>query len=446
MFNLVNTPTMKLKLFIVNSLLNTKKEISLLQQKLTQLVMALIKGSHQIFLIKIIVCLLFTGSLNHLNGQESKTEKPLKYSFQIPEDYLREAENIPDFWISTFKGVTKFLKKNVKKGKVEIIGKSVYGRPIHAVVYGKPRQGEGTTTFSGSLGFRDIRAYRGPDNEKTVYMAMAGIHGGEFEGMVGIINLISAIETGKDLRGKEWPEITNLRTKLDRIILIPIVNPDGRVRVPLRMEAYRDDDSSIAEYLNTGGKPDGTITGWPKIKEFIPMDFSLPGFPGGYPNGAGVNIQHDDFLGSIQPETQALLDLVKREKPDLILNMHTGAVRMRMDRPLCEPALTPAFDKLFTYVNSRWALEGFMNTKDPIIEANPKRAKQSSYNLDTALNLHCGALSVVVENPSHGFTEKNFERLTPDMIVDGQLFCYLESMRFVAETGGRSAWASGHKK
>ncbi len=82
---------------------------------------------------------------------------------------------------------------------------------------------------------------------------------------------------------------------------------------------------TVEEFLNTGGKPDGTITGWPQMKEFIPMDFKRPGFPGGYPNDAGVNIQHDDFLGKRQPETQALFNLTEKEKPDLIINMHTGA-------------------------------------------------------------------------------------------------------------------------
>ena len=33
------------------------------------------------------------------------------------------------------------------------------------------------------------------------------VHGGEFEGIVGMVNLISVIETGKDLRGREWPGI-----------------------------------------------------------------------------------------------------------------------------------------------------------------------------------------------------------------------------------------------
>ena len=143
---------------------------------------------------------------------------------------------------------------------------------------------------------------------------MAAVHGGEFEGIAGMVNLISVIETGKDLRGKEWPGITEAISELDRLILIPIANPDGRERIPLRMELYRDTIYTVPEYLNTGGTPDGTITGWPQIKEFIPMDLSKPGFPGGYPNDAGVNIQHDNFLGKKQPETQASIRSCRTRK------------------------------------------------------------------------------------------------------------------------------------
>jgi hypothetical protein len=369
------------------------------------------------------------------------------YTFEIPPDYLREPPEIPSFWISSYDDVYAFLDKTVKKGSMEIIGTSAGGRPIRAVFYGTPRQGKGTTTFSGSMGFGDMKAYRGPDHEKTVYMGMAAVHGGEFEGIVGMVNLINVIETGKDLRGKEWPGISDVVSKLNRIILIPVTNPDGRVRIPLRMETYRDTVYTVPEFLNTGGKPDGTITGWPQIKEFIPMDFSKPGFPGGYPNDAGVNIQHDDFLGKKQPETQALFDLTAREKPDLIINLHTGAVCMRMDRPLGEPALRPAFDTLFRYVHSELAVNGLQNTDDPEIEGNPSQASTGVYNLDGALNWHCGALSVVVESPSHAFSansrtrKRNIE--SPDNLLNAQLICHQQAMKFLAETGGRSKWLPG---
>ncbi len=328
----------------------------------------------------------------NLNGQTPAGTKPAIHKFQIPADYLKEAASIPAYWISAYDEVNAFLLKTVKKGKVEVIGTSAGGRPIRAVFYGKARQGKGTTTFSGSLGYGDMRAYRGPDHDKTVYMGMASVHGGEFEGIVGMVNLISVIETGKDLRGKEWPEITAVVAKVDRLILIPIVNPDGRVRIPLRMETFRDTDFTVAEFLNTGGNAEGKITGWPQIKEFIPMDFSKPGFPGGYPNDAGVNVQHDDFFGNRQPETQALLDLTGREKPDVIINLHTGAVYMRMDRPICEPALHPAFDTLFRYVHSELGRKGLQYSKDPQIAGDPALASTGVFNLDGAWNSHCGGL------------------------------------------------------
>jgi hypothetical protein len=388
------------------------------------------------------------GFLITAKGQNAGNRKKAAYTFQIPQDYLREREDIPAFWVSSVDEVNTFLKKNIHKGELQIIGTSAGGRPIYAVLYGKPRQGKGTSTFSGSLGFGDVRVYRGPDHEKTVYMGMSAVHGGEFEGIVGTVNLLSVIETGKDLRGKEWPGITAQVSKIDRLILVPIVNPDGRSRIPLRMEVYRDTSYIVTEYLNTGGKADGTLTGWPQVKEFIPADFSRPGFPGGYPNDAGVNIQHDDFFGKRQPETQALFDLAARERPDLIINMHTGAVHMLMHRSFCEPVLNPVFDSLFTYVQTGLALHGLQNTKDPKIEADVSRAPMGVYNLDAALNLHCGALSVVVESPSHGFSGRNDDGevalQTPDMLLNAQLVCHQEAMKFLVNSGGRSRWTSSH--
>ncbi len=374
-----------------------------------------------------------------------------KYKFDIPEDYLLEPEQIPGFWLTTVDHVSDFLTQNIHKGKVEVLGHSAGGRPIYAVMYGQPRQGNGTTTFSGSLGFGKVQAYRGPDHDKTVYLAMASVHGGEFEGIVGIINLLSVLETGKDIRGKDWPEIHSAMTKLNRIILIPIMNPDGRARIPLRMERFRGTSknaNAVHEYFNTGGNKDGTNIGWPQVKEYIPLDFSSVGFPGGYPNDAGVNIQHDDFLGTLQPETQALFDLVAREKPDLTLNMHTGApgfdYYIRLHRPVMEAVLVPVFDSLYKYVHSKLALEGLQGTMDPATETDPLNILKDKYNLDAALNLHCGSLSLLIEAPSHSFagTDRSGEPAiqTPEMILDAELVVFQETMKFLVETGGRSKW------
>jgi len=364
----------------------------------------------------------------------------------IPADYLHEARNIPEYWVSSLDGVNRFLDEQIHAGVLTTIGTTAGGRPIRAVFYGRARQGKGTTTFSGSLGFGDVRAYTGPDYERKVYLGMAGVHGGEFEGIVGIVNLLSVLETGKDLRGKLWPGITAATTSLDRLILIPIMNPDGRARVPLRMEQHRGRDETIPEYFNTGGWPNGKIIGWPQCKQFIPLDFSKTQFPGGYPNDNGVNIQHDDFFGRMQPETESLMQLTARERPDLILNMHTGAVFPLMHRPFAEPLLTPVFDELFRRVHTQLTAEGLQASKDPAKEGNPRRVDaMAPYNLDTALNLNSGALAVVIESPSHAAStaERGGQALlwTPDDLVNIQLICHQEAMKYLAEAGGRSRWA-----
>jgi hypothetical protein len=363
----------------------------------------------------------------------------------IPGDYLREAKHVPSFWKSTLEEVNRFLEQGVRSGTLITVGTTAGGRRIRATVYGKPRGEKGTTTFSGALGFGDVRAYLGPDAEKRVYMGMAGVHGGEFEGIVGMLNLLAVLETNKDLRGKAWPEISAAAKFLDRIIIVPVVNADGRARVPLRMGLHRGSDETIPEYFNTGGWPDGKLIGWPGVKQFIPLAFSRTQFPGGYPNDNGVNIQHDDFFGRRQPETQALLDLTARERPDLILNMHTGAVFPLMHRPFAEPAMTPVFEELFRRVQTGLAQGGLQETADPRREADPSRvADRSPYNLDSALNLHSGALSVVIESPSHAASTAKRDGkphfFSADELLDAQLICHQEAMKFLVATGGRSRW------
>ncbi len=372
-------------------------------------------------------------------------QQPTVYK-DIPPEYLVQAEVIPDFWVSTVEGAYSFLDHQVHKGVVRQYGTTAGGRPMRAVFYGTPRGPKGTTTFSGSLGFGDVRAYLGPDNSKKVYMTMGSVHGGEIEGIVGLVNLISVLETGKDLRGKPWPEITAAAAKLDRIILIPITNVDGRARVPYRMLRNWGPNDQVQEYFNTGGLKDGKLLGYPNCKQYIPLDFSTVVFPGGYPNDAGVNIQHDDFFGHPQPETRALLDLVARERPDLTLNMHTGGDFMSLSREFIEPSLTPAFEELFRRVHTALTLAKLQATDDVTREADPSRMKLAVYNLDTAINLNSGALAVLIESPSHAASPaKRYGQPfthTPDDILNAQLTAHQEVMKFLAETGGRVRWTT----
>jgi hypothetical protein len=367
----------------------------------------------------------------------------------IPAEYLAQPDSIPDFWLTEVEAIERFLREQVKRGEVEIVGRTADGRPMRAVLYGSPRRGRGTTTFSGSLGFHDVRAYLGPDHEKTVFLGLGGVHGGEFEGIAGVVNLITVLETGRDLRGREWPGITAARDRVDRIILIPVVNVDGRARIPLRMEPFLGTDNRCHQIFNTGFWANGEPIGWPTVKEFIPLDFSRTMFPGGYPNGAGVNLQHDDFMGRPQPETRALFDLTARERPDMIINMHTGAppknYYMRMHRPFMEAKLSSVYDDLYRAVHTALMDAGLQGSRDPALEANPARVRPGQFNLDAALNLHCGALPVLIESPSHSFAGYSREgeaiRHTADQLVDAQLIAFEAALTFLADRGGRSRWA-----
>jgi hypothetical protein len=100
-----------------------------------------------------------------------RAQQPAVYK-DIPPEYLVPADVIPDFWVSTVEGAYSFLDHQVHKGMVRQFGTTAGGRPMRAVFYGTPRGPKGTTTFSGSLGFGDVRAYLGPDNGKKVYLAM----------------------------------------------------------------------------------------------------------------------------------------------------------------------------------------------------------------------------------------------------------------------------------
>lgn len=391
-----------------------------------------------------------SGGAPRLSGADVP-QPELQVFPNLPKDYLREEPNPPDFWVSTTDGVASYLVQQVHRGTVELIGNSAGGRPIRAVFYGHARQGKGTTTFSGGIGSRQMQAYYGPDFGKKVYMVMAGIHGGEFEGIVGLVNLLSVLETGRDMRGHPWPEIVSAAAGIDRIIVIPIVNMDGRARIAVRMEAFRGSSNRIQEYLNTGGWSDGELIGWPAVKAHIPLDFSQTQFPGGYPNDNGVNIMHDDFFGARQPETQALFDLAARERPDLILNLHTGAglddYFARVHPPVGEEVLKPAFDGLYRAVHTALTRAGMQGSNDVAVETDPSHANGYGYNLDSALDYHCGALSLVVEFPSHAFSGKNQKgevvRHTADQLLDEVLTVQQESMKYLVAAGGRQRWAGG---
>jgi hypothetical protein len=112
-----------------------------------------------------------------------------------------------------------------------------------------------------------------------------------------------------------------------------------------------------------------------------------------------------------------------------------------------EDALAPAFNGLYRAVHTALVRAGMQGSNDLSVEAEPPLNTSYGYNLDTALDFHCGVLSVVVEFPSHGYAGKNQRgdvvRQSADQLLDAELTVQKEAMKYLADTGGRARWAGG---
>ena len=247
---------------------------------------------------------------------------------------------------------------------------------------------------------------------------------------------------------------------LDRIIIVPLCNPDGRDRLPIRMEKFRGhepDAFHVHEYLNTGGRDGGKLIGWPDCKEWVPMPFDRFEFPGTYPNDNGYNLMHDNFFGQVQPENRIILDLAEREKPDIIMNMHTGVSRdnyfMEMLAPTVgafSPMLLNVWQDLYTYVHTELTLKGLKKTMDPEKETRRRPVSGAgAMNLSSVLSFHCGALTVTIEDGSHGYTGIYDDGTPVDhnplKILTSELTAHRASMQFLSRNGGVPQWEQKYK-
>ena len=230
-------------------------------------------------------------------------------------------QSLPIYWRSTIEDLNEALKI-VKRGVVTRAGESAGKRPIYRVEYGKSNIKLGRANLSSALGAHDVRFYAdktGEDYIPTLFLS-GSVHGGEFEGTMAILNLIKIMETGTDYAGCEHPELLSLMEKI-HLVLIPIANPDGRSRIPHRSVVGMTFDEF--RYYDQGTWKGGELCGWPGCKSIHPIKEECE-FLGGYFNDDGVNMMHEDFFGEISNESKILIDVCRKEVPDLSIQLHGG--------------------------------------------------------------------------------------------------------------------------
>lgn len=296
------------------------------------------------------------------------------------------------WWRTTISDIEDILS-TLKVGKALTLCHSAGNRPIRYAVYGDKPDFSRHANYSSACGARDIRHFANRAGKPPVVMLIGAVHGQELEGVAALYNLILLLETGVDGMGNHPDFYTKVADCNMRLIIIPILNIDGRVRC--RPDSMLDMTDKELRYWGQGTWRDGSLCGWPECKSYHPI-LERAGFLGAYFNDDGVNLMHDSFFSPYAAETATLLRLAEDEAPDIIIQLHGGSnstnILLRTDYVSLEA------NEQLTELAERCAaltrLAGLPTAIDKVKSGKPA----PSFNLASALHHSCGALSAVYES------------------------------------------------
>lgn len=326
----------------------------------------------------------------------------------------------PDFWKVGWDEVNAYLD-TLEHGKVWEIGRSEGGHPLRAVAYGEKEPVVRRTTYSSAAASGHPEDFYDPDKrDKPVLVILSAIHAAEIEGTAACLNFMHIMETGQDMRGRSWEGLREAAEKL-RVVLVPVAQPDGRIRLPVRNLIGGSVDDLY--YYGQGLLTNGEILRWPECKRMQPVPMEEMQFLGSYYNDAGINIQHDDFLGpKVAPETRALMDLIRDETADCFLTLHScgsGPFVIAPDRYISQACQ-------FHQVQVA-ALVADRHRRDGLRPGGGTHTEpRGGFYFHTAMHHTSGALPLLFECP-HGLEMKLFSF---DEIVDVGLGLFEEVVRY----------------
>ncbi len=344
---------------------------------------------------------------------------------------------IPSWWKGSCEDVEDTIRL-VKKGTVEVLCKTPGGRNVTLITYGNKNNLKRTANYSSAMGGEDFRCYAdktGDDYLPTVCIIGAE-HGGEFEGVVAINNLIKNIETGTDYAGKENAELIKSLEGIN-LLLIPCVNMDGRARIPLRTMAGQDYESF--RYYSQGTWKDGSLCEHPACKKVHPLKDKCS-FLGGYFNDDGVNIVHDNFFFPMAEETKALLHLADDWVPDISLHLHGGGDQQQfyqfdyMPRGVKERIAALA-DSIEEESKKRGLDYLFYNRKVEGSEDIYKKCPPS-FNIQSAWTAICGEPAIIFETCQGLYLNKEtgpwwVDNFTFEDVYGGHMMLFESTFKFV---------------
>lgn len=326
----------------------------------------------------------------------------------------------PEFWVGSLEETEEHLQ-GLDRGSVEEVAVSPGGRPIRAVTYGDADDLEPRANFNSAVASRNPATYVDRDErDQPVVFFIGPVHGHEVEGLTGLCNLLSIVETGQDLRGRTQSRLRELAEEC-RLVVLPCGNPDGLARFePNSLHGLALAD---LEFWGQGTWDDDGLIGWPDAKQQHPMTGDNVGFLGCYFNDDGVNPMHDEFFAPMGPEAPAILEMARREAPDVTVSLHSHGYPPTFHRPKYVPMdLQSDSRSIHRTYNTRLAAHDIprLNLHDVSGESG---RPSPGFNLLSAVYHVSGSTGVLHECP-HGLTGEDMCQITHEGILDAQLALY----------------------
>lgn len=199
----------------------------------------------------------------------------------------------PDFWPGTLKQIEDYLRR-LRRGRVETFGLSAGNRPLWAAIY-----------------------ERDPSLQ-TLYI-VGGTHGHEPATCVACLNAMHVLEHGLDLKGDPLPALSEAADKLN-IVFIPVLNVDGRARLPAGFYATTVD---LIDFHEMGMTADCKLN---RAEDGSLIDCIDPAqmiLLGGRYNDAGFLMNRPvSVTESRSVEVLQLLDWSTSRPPDCLVDLH----------------------------------------------------------------------------------------------------------------------------
>jgi hypothetical protein len=309
----------------------------------------------------------------------------------------------PDYWPARLGQIEDSLRR-LRRGRVETFGLSAGNRPLWAVVYEAP----GATQTLCIVG---------------------GTHGHEPGTCVSCVNAMHVLEHGRDLKGDRLPALSEAAERIN-LLFIPVLNADGRARLPGGFHATWSDNTIPYERgINAGHRLNQGETG--ELLDGI--DPSAMVLLGGRYNDAGFLMNRPTSVTETRNvEVRQMLDWLDRYPPDCLVDLHAcGSNFFIMNRMLPEP-----YREKMRAINGRVTdiLQARGSQIGPI--DGDQEPSESGFVSNVRMVYHrFGSLAFVFEG-RQGYL--NFPPLFGyDRIVDDYLTVIAETAAYGAEEGFR---------